>query len=803
MSVRKSLLIRSSWFILLTLAVLQVFINTQIQTDIASFMPAGRNDEQRQLLEELQQGAAASLWLIAISDDTESSADGISDGNRILRMSQEIAQSLRDSGQFTSVLNGPAASDDKLSEKLFRYRYLLDESINKDSFSVAELRHAFQQQLEELTSPFSSFSKSLLVSDPTSAMQRVTDSLQVSQSRLETVNGIWYSSKEKRALLIANSKQAGSNIDGQENAYKLIQSTFQQSKNSVSLSLLVSGSPLFAVAARDRIRMESRRLSIAGGVFMLVFMFIVFRSGTAVLLTMLPLAGGLLIATALVSLAYGSIHGITLAFGITLLGVAIDYPVHLLMHAKKEKSLQQAAVRIWPVLRLGVITTALGYGAMVWTDFNGLSQLGVFSLTGLIMAALITRTLLPALKKELPSHRTVLESAVLSAKIRTWMRLPGLVLIIFLLASLASLFGLSSLIEHESFMPEEFWSHDIAALSPVPAELVQRDRMLRSSLGVPETTSLIRIEGNNVEDVLRKEEQLKPVLTEAIQNGYLSGTQSAADLLPSVVTQQSRQSLLPDRESLSIRMQDALHGLPFRAESFEPFLDGVNQTNSLKPMTIEDLQGTSAAAVLQSLLSTRKDAALISSSGVIRLTGLTDSKALAKLVDEADISQVAFINLRSSTNELMLEFRREMLSRIAWVAAVIMLVLIVGLRDIRRSLAVIGPVILAVLCAAMVPLWLGESLNIFHLVSLLLVTGLGLDYALFINSIHHQQDEAEIVTTSLVICSISSFVVFAMLALSRIPVLHAIGVTVASGVVAAFVFSWLFAATKELEIIKQ
>jgi len=787
-------------------------------------MPAGRNDEQRQLLEELQQGAAASLWLIAISDDTASSADGISDGNRILRMSQEMAQSLRDSGQFTSVLNGPAASDDKLSEKLFRYRYLLDESINKDSFSVAELRHAFQQQLEELTSPFSSFSKSLLVSDPTSAMQRVTDSLQVSQSRLETVNGIWYSSKEKRALLIANSKQAGSNIDGQENAYKLIQSTFQQSKNSidgqenaykliqstfqqsknsVSLSLLVSGSPLFAVAARDRIRMESRRLSIAGGVFMLVFMFIVFRSGTAVLLTMLPLAGGLLIATALVSLAYSSIHGITLAFGITLLGVAIDYPVHLLMHAKKEKSLQQAAVRIWPVLRLGVITTALGYGAMVWTDFNGLSQLGVFSLTGLIMAALITRTLLPALKKELPSHRTVLESAVLSAKIRTWMRLPGLVLIIFLLASLTSMFGLSSLIEHESFMPEEFWSHDIAALSPVPAELVQRDRMLRSSLGVPETTSLIRIEGNNVEDVLRKEEQLKPVLTEAIQNGYLSGTQSAADLLPSVVTQQSRQSLLPDRESLSIRMQDALHGLPFRAESFEPFLDGVNQTNSLKPMTIEDLQGTSAAAVLQSLLSTRKDAGLISSSGVIRLTGLTDSKALAKLVDEADISQVAFINLRSSTNELMLEFRREMLSRIAWVAAVIMLVLIVGLRDIRRSLAVIGPVILAVLCAAMVPLWLGESLNIFHLVSLLLVTGLGLDYALFINSIRHQRDEAEIVTTSLVICSISSFVVFAMLALSRIPVLHAIGVTVASGVVAAFVFSWLFAATKELGIIKQ
>ena len=769
--------VRLSWFVVLTLALIQVFAYTTVQTDIASFMPSGSNEKQRQLLQEFQQGSASRLWLIAITG----AVDDV-DELQITSQSQKLAADLRESGLFSSVVNGSSVTDDSLTQRLFSYRYLLDKTVSQDSFSVSELRHAFQQRLQEMASPFSSFSKRLLVSDPTAAMLRVSDSLQGSQSALEYSNGVWYSSKDKRALLIASSKEPGSNIDAQERAYKRIQSTYEQTRGDTHSSLVVSGSPLFAVSAREIIRKESRQLSVAAGLFMLVFMFFVFRSSTAVLLTMLPLAGGLLIATALASLLYGSIHGITLAFGITLLGVAIDYPVHLLMHARKEKSLQQAAIRIWPVLRLGVMTTALGYGAMVWTDFSGLSQLGVFSLTGLITAALITRTLLPLLKENVISHGAGLESVVPTKKNRIWLRLTGITLIAFVLVSMVSL------IKHDSFLTEDIWSNDIAALSPVPIGLVQRDRLLRNSLGVPEATSLIRVEGENVEEVLRKQELLLPVLVEAIQKKYLSGTQSAADLLPSMQTQQYRQSLLPDRETLSERMINAIEGLPFRVESFDPFLDAVEEARSLKPLKLDDLRASSLAAALDGLLSINESGI----SGVIRLTGLADPVALEKLIKESAIPQVDFINLKSSTNELILEFRQEMLSRISWVAAVILLVLFVGLRDLRRSLRVIGPVILAVLFAAMVPLWLGEPLNLFHLVSLLLVTGLGLDYALFFSSIRENRGEAAIVTFSLIICSISSLVVFAMLAFSSIPVLHSIGITVASGVVAAFVLSWGF-----------
>ncbi|NOY15804.1 MAG: MMPL family transporter [Gammaproteobacteria bacterium] len=776
MGVRKLLLIRLTWFILLTLALLQVFINTQVQTDIASFMPAGKNEQQRQLLEEFQQGPAARLWLIAITGEASDA-----DAQQIISQSKQLAASLRRSGLFSSVVNGSVAIGDRLSKRLFSYRYLLDDSIDEDSFSVTELKLTFQQRLDEMTSPFSSFSKQLLIYDPTAAMRRVSVRLQGNQSTLESQDKVWYSSKEKEALLIVSSKESGRNIDAQKKAYNRILSAFEQVQGSINSSLIVSGEPLFAIAARDSIRKESRRLSIAAGVFMLAFMFFVFRNGPLVLLSLLPLGAGLLIATAAVSLLYGSIHGITLAFGITLLGVAIDYPVHLFMHAKKTGSLQQAATRVWPILRLGVLTTALGYGAMIWTGFSGLSQLGVFSLVGLITAALATQTLLPALKRDVSGEIPVLQRRVLSLMNSRLSSLAGITLLVFILVSLLG---------HKFFLPDDIWSRDIAALSPVPAKLIQQDRMLGSRLGLPEVTSMIRVGGSDVEDVLRKEERLKPVLEQAIREKTITSFRSAAELLPSIHSQQLRQSQLPDREALSRRMDNALQDLPFKAASFKPFLDEVEESKSLAILKPTDMRGTAVGTALDGLLSTGDRGA----TGLIYLTGLQDNKAIEKIIRAAALPQVTFINIKSATNELMQDFRQEILLRMAWVAVIIVLVLLMGLKSILQSFRVITPVALAVLFAALVPLWLGEALNIFHLVSLLLVAGLGLDYALFFNSIRDDQENADTVVYSLVICAISSLAVFAMLAVSNIPVLHAIGITVTSGVIAAFVLSWMFSS---------
>ncbi|MCZ7601113.1 MAG: hypothetical protein M5U09_29895 [Gammaproteobacteria bacterium] len=83
-------------------------------------------------------------------------------------------------------------------------------------------------------------------------------------------------------------------------------------------------------------------------------------------------------------LAFGNIHGITLAFGITLIGVAVDYPIHFFSHLKGGRAHAEECIRtIWPTPALGVISTIIAYAIRVLSEFTGLKQLGLFTVVGL------------------------------------------------------------------------------------------------------------------------------------------------------------------------------------------------------------------------------------------------------------------------------------------------------------------------------------------------------------------------------------------------------------------------------------
>jgi predicted exporter len=86
---------------------------------------------------------------------------------------------------------------------------------------------------------------------------------------------------------------------------------------------------------------------------------------------------------------------------------------------------------------------------------------------------------------------------------------------------------------------------------------------------------------------------------------------------------------------------------------------------------------------------------------------------------------------------------------------------------------------------------LGESLTLFHIIALMLVLGIGMDYSLFFNRREVSGWERYYTLQALFICALSTAIVFSLLGFSSIPVLHAIGQTVTIGVVASFVLTLL------------
>ena len=128
--------------------------------------------------------------------------------------------------------------------------------------------------------------------------------------------------------------------------------------------------------ARTRSAAESlARWATAG---MLLVLLVAYRRVGAADLERLPLASAAVAGLAAVSALFGSVHGITLAFGFTLLGVAQDYPLHLLSHRRPGVEPERVAAGLWPTLATGIASTCVAYLTFWFSGVTGLAAARVF-----------------------------------------------------------------------------------------------------------------------------------------------------------------------------------------------------------------------------------------------------------------------------------------------------------------------------------------------------------------------------------------------------------------------------------------
>ena len=249
--------------------------------------------------------------------------------------------------------------------------------------------------------------KSLLPRDPTGELIALLNLLE-SDARPAVADGVWTSRDGTRALLLVQTRASGSDIDGQQRALAAIRRAFDEATEAQPAAarasrLLLSGPGVFAVSSRKTIRDDVARLSTVGVIGIVGLLFVVYRSLPAVGLGMLPVISGALAGVAAVSIGFGIVHGITLGFGTTLIGEAVDYSIYLFVqstqptHEDPAGDHAQWVAKFWPTIRLGMLTSVVGFATLLFSSFPGLAQLGLYSITGIVVAAGVTRFVLPSL----------------------------------------------------------------------------------------------------------------------------------------------------------------------------------------------------------------------------------------------------------------------------------------------------------------------------------------------------------------------------------------------------------------------
>ena len=763
---RRQWLLALGWLALLVMASLWVSSNLQLSGDLRKFMPSAQTPAQKLLIDELGEGPGSRLLLIGLRG---------ADAKTLAAQSQAMRGRLAGDDRFALVSNGSEASLEDFPETLRAYRYLLSPTLDVHRFDADYLGAALQERVQDLGSPAAGLVEPLLPSDPTLETLVLAEAWQPVGAP-QRLHEVWFDATGKEALMVAQTRSAGFDPSGQQAAVDAVHAAFEATRGAAAAQLTLTGPGAFSVEIGSRTAAEAQAIAGFGSAGLVLLLLLAYRSLRTLLLGALPLATAAMAGLGAVVALFDSVHGITLAFGFTLIGVAQDYPVHLFSHQRIGLAPADSARRLWPTLATGVVSTCIAYLTFFASGVDGLRQLAVFTIVGLAVAALCTRFLVPPLMA--PVTRDAADS-VLLARLQDWTgRLPRPRWSLAVLAALAVLVLVLA--------PGPFWQNDLSRLTPVPEAAMADDMRLRTELGAPDVRYVIAVRAPDNEAALQASERLVPALDRLVAERKIGGYELAARTVASAATQRARQARLPDEATLRATLDEVLADSAFRADAFEPFIKDVATARAARALRPEDLAGTPLESRVGGLLLGGGEQV----TALVSVTGLTDPDAVAAA---ARTQGAELMDLKQASESLVAEYRGRVLAALGAAALLLLATIGLALRSGRRVWRVALPMALTTLFILAALRGFGVELNLFHLVALILAAGLGLDYALFFE--HAGDERAQQLRTlhAVLVCSASTLLVFCLLSFSSIPVLQAIGTTVALGVFGNFVLALLVA----------
>lgn len=761
-------------WLLAMLAGAAVVWNSHFSADMSFFLPARPSAAQQVLVDQLKEGVVTRLLMVAIEGG---------DAAQRAAVSRQLHGRLEKLPEFVSVQNGQAGNLNADRDFLFRHRYLLSPAVKPERFTVDGLRESIANSVDLLASPAGMMIKPMLPRDPTGEMIELLSGLNAG-AQPNVQEGVWASRDGQRAMLLIQSAALGSDTDAQEQAIATIRSEFAESAREAGISdarMVISGPGVFAVKSRETIKDEVSKLSAISTLAIIGVLLFVYRSARLLSLGLLPVVSGALAGIVAVSLVYGTVFGITVGFGAALIGEAVDYSIYYFVQSGRLGAAEWRT-RFWPTIRLGVLTSVCGFTALLFSGFPGLAQLGLYSLSGVLTAALVTRFILPALAgNDHPVRDLSHLASPLNAGIRAMQSLRWPVILLTVAATTVLVID-----------RHELWHPNLSALSTVSAEDTATDMALRADIGAPDSRYMAVITAPDREAALQAAERAGRQLDALVAQGIIGGYDSPARFLPSQAMQAARRASLPAGDELAARLQLAQADSPLAANKLGAFLDEVARAKEQGSITRETLNGTSLSLAVDSLLMQRPD----SWSVLLPLRPPAGDKNVEIRIEPVRAALAAsdalLIDMKFEFDRLYNDYLDEAtLLSLAGFAAIVAL-LAVTLRSARRLGAVLLPLLLAVILVIAGVHLGGEQLHLMHLIGMLLIVAVGSNYALFFDRAGKENRLDAPTLASMAVANLTTAIGFGTLALSSVPVLHAVGITVGPGAVLALLLAACF-----------
>ena len=747
----------------------------RFSTDIANFLPEASGNEQALLSRMLRDTELSRTMILSVAAPDEATAAAAG---------RALADALRPNPALDWVRSGP---DPELPRQVYetyfprRLLFLSDAPERELPALLSEqgLREEARRLRGQLALPASTLLAEVVPSDPLGGFRRILERLLGAQNTLRIVDGQFVAADGRHAILFLATKGSGFDTSVQRPLLEEVRSAFERvnAAHGGALELEASGLNRYVVAGEDRARGDAVWIASISFVGVGAILLLALRSQASLVLTLLPGVFGLLAAATLGILVYGQLDGITLAFGTTLLGLTIDYPIHLLNHhamSPAHENARRVARRIVPSLGLAAGTTAASYAGLAFTSLPGFRQIAFFSAAGVAATFAFTLLVLPAFLSD---------SRPLPASSRRFAGLLGRTVLALephrgLLAALAVALGLGS----AAVLPTLHWQDELSALSAPDPALVAEDQRVRERVSPFDAGRFAIAVAETPDAAVALNDRVHDALAACIERGELDGVRSLHDFLWSQELQRRNWRALLATPDLPGRVERAFAAEGFRPEALAPFRAALAEGEP-PPLGLAELRASELGRLVGPLVLDLGDR-----TGVVTLLrGIHDTGAVSAAL--AALPGVRLFDQQGFVTGIYREFRDATVRQLGLGSALVFAVLLARYRRFRPAVAAFLPSTVVAFSMLGALAAFGVKLNLLHAMSLTLVTGQGSDYGIFVVDSSDRARDFRATMLSLVLSCFTTIFAYGTLAISEEPALRAIGLVTGIGIFCCLLLS--------------
>jgi len=692
---------------------------------------------------------------------------GHADRQQAIAMAQRLGEQWQASGLFEKVQWNLQADLPALRTQLLQGRLAMLQAADRQQ--LIEQPQAFiQQRVQALFDPFNGFSLVSSQDDWLGLTGRIQNSQpQHGAVQMDLGSGALIADADGKSWVLLRARTTGNAFDMKLplQVAELLRHSREQAGHA-DVQLLAASGLLYAANGQQQ---ATREITWVGGgatFGILLLLLLAFRRAR-VLLAFLPVLVGMLFGAVACVALFGHMHVMTLVLGSSLIGVAVDYPLHYL-----SKSWSLKPWHSWPALRLtlsgltlSLATSCIGYLALAWTPFPALTQIAAFSAAGLLGAYLSAVCLLPALLKgvDLRPAQWPLRISEFLLQVRGALlkRVPSPALLALLVLFCAG--GLWQLGTR----------NDIRQWVGAPPQLLNEAQAIARITGYQPTSQFFLVRAADQQQLLERQAALSARLNQLISQGKLQGYLA----LNQLVNQPGQQQ----------QLREALSRLP---AFWQPLLDlGVPasalqaELAQLQALPNEDIDAALAGPLAEPYRGLWLGATPDGVAGMVSLQGLNDAALLR--VQAADLPGVQLVDRLGDLNKVFAatQVSAAELKLASCVLIVLLLILPFGLGGALRIVAL---PLLAALCSLASLGWLGQPLTLFSLFGLLLVTAISVDYAILMRE---QVGGAAVSLLGTLLAAATTWLSFGLLAISSTPAVSNFGLSVSLGLAYSFILA--------------